>query len=199
MIKSTEEAINVKKYRERRIENRKGNPHFGAAKDKDGVDSDVTIYSKEDVYIVSPFAKQTDVAESLLKNMKKTRIKRSIEDFKCDSSVTQGSYIPPGRREGADKKMSLGVKMIEKDFHTLRITNICLETTEAELGALFSKYGYVTRVKLIVDHERRCGFAFISFSSEVDASEAMNKLQGYGLNHLILKIDIAVQKKRNNW
>ena len=41
--------------------------------------------------------------------------------------------------------------------------------------------------------------AFFSFSSRVDALEAKDKLQGYGLHHSILKIDTAVQKKRNNW
>ena len=113
--------------------------HFGAAKDKDGIDSDVTIYTTTDVFIESPFAKQTDVAESLLKNMEKTRIKRSMKKFQSDFSlVTNNSYIPPGKREGADKKMASGAKMTEKDFHTLRVTNISLETTEDELGDLFS-------------------------------------------------------------
>jgi len=198
---STEEDINVKKYRKRRIENRKAHfQHFGAAKDKNGVDSDVTIYSKEDVYIISPFAKQTDVAENLLKNMEKTRINRSMKDFPCVSPDTRKScYVPPGKREGADIKMSSGAKMIEKDFHTLRVTNVSLETTEDELGDLFSQFGQVTRVKVMVDYRGNGSFAFISFSSQVNALEAMNKLQGYGLNHSILKIDIAVQKKRNNW
>ena len=196
---STEEE-RIRYARKRRIECRKKKMrHFGAAKDKDGVDPAVTIYTTEDVYIVSPFAKQTDVTESLLKNMEKTRIKRSMKKFQCDLPVTNNSYIPPGKREGADKKMSSGTKMIEKDFHTLRVTNISLETTEDELGDLFSQFGQLTRIKLMDDYRGNGSFAFISFSSKVDALEAMNKLQSYGLNHSILKIDTAVQKKRNNW
>ena len=196
---STEEE-QIRNARKRRIEYRKKKMHhFGAAKDKDGVDPAVTIYTTEDVYIVSPFAKQIDVAENLLKNMEKTRIKRSMKDFQCDLPVTNNCYIPPGKREGADKKMASGAKMIEKDFHTLRVTNISLETTEDELGDLFSQFGQLTRIKLMNDYRGNGSFAFISFYSKVDALEAMTKLQSYGLNHSILKIDTAVQKKRNNW
>ena len=186
--------------RKRRIEHRKNNMHhFGAAKDKNGIDPAVTIYTTTDVFIESPFAKQTDVAEGLLKNMEKTRIQRSMKKFQSDLLVTNNSYIPPGKREGSDKKMVSGTKMTEKDLHTLRITNVSLETTEDELGDLFAQFGRLTRVKLMVDYRGNGSFAFISFSSTADALEAKNKLQGYGLHHSILKIDTAVQKKRNNW
>jgi len=199
IIMSTREE-RVEHARKRRIEHRKNNMrHFGAAKNKDGIDSAVTIYTTTDVFIESPFAKQTDVAESLLKNMEKTRIQRSMKKFQSDLLVTNNSYIPPGKREGANKKMASGTKMTEKDFHTLRVTNVSLDTTEDELGNLFARYGQLTRVKLMVDYRGNGNFAFISFSSTVDALEAKNKLQGYGLNHSILKIDTAVQKKRNNW
>jgi len=199
IMQRTEEQI--RNARNRRIEYRKNNMrHFGAAKDKDGVDPAVTIYTTEDVFIESPFAKQVDVAESLLQNMEKTRMKRSMKKFQSDvHPVTNNSYIPPGKREGANKKMASGAKMIEKDFHTLRITNISLETTEDELGDLFSRFGQLTRIKLMDDYRGNGSFAFISFSSKLDALEAMTKIQGYGLNHSILKIDTAVQKKRNNW
>jgi len=199
IMQRTEEQI--RNARNRRIEYRKNNMrHFGAAKDKDGIDPAVTIYTTEDVFIESPFAKQVDVAESLLKNMEKTRIKRSMKKFQSDDHpVTNNSYIPPGKREGTDKKMASGAKMIEKDLHTLRVTNISLETTEDELGDLFSRFGQLTRIKLMDDYRGNGNFAFISFSSKLDALEAMTKLQGYGLNHSILKIDTAVQKKRNNW
>ena len=186
--------------RNRRINYRKNMRHFGAAKDKDGIDPNVTIYTTTDVFIESPFSKQTDATESLLKNMEKTRMKRSMK--KAQSvihSVTDNRYVPPGQRDGADKKMAYGAKMIEKDLHTLRVTNISLETTEDEIGDLFSRFGRLTRVKLMVDYRGNGNFAFISFSSKVDALEAMTKLQSYGLNHSILKIDTAVQKKRNNW
>jgi len=196
-MQRTEEQI--RNARKRRIEYRKKMHHFGAAKDKEGVDPAVTIYTTTDVFIESPFTKQTDVTESLLKNMEKTRMKRSMKKVQSDLLVTDNRYIPPGQRDGADKKMAYGAKMTEKDLHTLRVTNISLETTEDEIGDLFSRFGRLTRVKLMVDYRGNGNFAFISFSSKIDALEAMTKLQSYGLNHSILKIDTAVQKKRNNW
>uniref|UniRef100_A0A6C0EMJ5 RRM domain-containing protein n=1 Tax=viral metagenome TaxID=1070528 RepID=A0A6C0EMJ5_9ZZZZ len=190
----------VKNAREGRITHRKNNmSHFGAAKNKVGIDPAVTIYTTTDVFIESPFAKQTDVAESMLQNMEKTRMERSMKKIQSDLLVTNNRYIPPGQRDGADKKIAYGAEITEKDFHTLRITNVSLETTENELGDLFSRFGQLTRVKLMTDYRGNGSFAFISFSSKSDALEAKNQLQGYGLNHSILKIDTAVQKKRNNW
>jgi len=192
-----ERIINARKQR---IEHRKSNMrHFGAAKNKVGIDPDVTIYTTTDVFIESPFAKQVDETDILLKNMAKARIGRSMKKTQNDLLVTNNRYIPPGQRDGADKKTAYGSKITEKDFHTLRITNVSLGTTEDELGDLFSRFGRLTRVKLMVDCRGNGSFAFISFTSKDDALEAKNQLQGYGLNHSILKIDTAVQKKRNNW
>ena len=193
---SEEQIINS---RNRRVESRKNMNHFGAAKDKKGIDSAVTIYTTTDVFIESPFAKQTDVADSLLKNMTQTRIKRSMKKIQNDLLVKNNCYVPPGKRVGSDKKIESGDKMIEKDLNTLRVTNISLETTEDEIGELFSRFGRLTRVKLMVDYRGNGSFAFISFYSQSCALKAMNELQGYGLHHSILKIDTAVQKKRNNW
>ena len=196
---NTQEAriINARKQR---IEHRKNNMrHFGAAKNKVGIDPDVTIYTTTDVFIESPFAKPADETDILLKNMAKARIARAMKKTQSDLLVTNNRYIPPGQRDGADKKTAYGAKITEKDFHTLRITNVSLETTEDELGHLFSRFGRLTRVKLMVDYRGNGSFAFISFSSKDDALEAKNQLQGYGLNHSILKIDTAVQKKRKNW
>ena len=182
-----ERRINARKQR---IEHRKNNMrHFGAAKNKVGIDPAVTIYTTTDVFIESPFAKPADETDILLKNMAKARIARAMKKTQSDLLVTNNRYIPP----------AYGAKITEKDFHTLRITNISLETTEDELGQLFSRFGRLTRVKLMVDYRGNGSFAFISFSSKDDALEAKNQLQGYGLNHSILKIDTAVQKKRKNW
>lgn len=49
------------------------------------------------------------------------------------------------------------------------------------------------RVFLAKDRERQTsrGFAFVSFLSKGDAQRAMDELQGYGYDHLILRLEWA--------
>jgi len=80
-----------------------------------------------------------------------------------------------------------------RDQNTLRVTNISEDTTEADLQELFSMFGRISRVYLAKDKETMAsrGFAFISFVQRQDAQRAMDKLQGYGYDHLILKLEWA--------
>jgi len=198
----------------RLIAERKQWLHFGAAKGKPQgvIDTDVTLISHEDVHIDAPFTKQKDAAEVLLAKLEEMKIKRAVggglrrgpraselEDAADADIGGGGRYMAPGRRGGAGEKMSAGEAMRggRDDSATLRVTNLSEETREADLRDLFSHYGRVTRVYLALDREtnQSRGFAFVSFYSKEDASNAMENLQGYGYDHLILKIDWAEQKK----
>merc|ERR1712216_1041543 len=61
------------------------------------------------------------------------------------------------------------------------------------MGELFERFGRIFRIYLAKDREtgESRGFAFVSFSRREDAERAMNALQGYGYDHLILKIEWA--------
>ena len=200
----------------RAIAERKQWLHFGAAKGKaEGqIDTDVTLLSHEDVYIDAPFTKQKDAAEILLQKLEEMKIKRAVggglrrgpravdlEDV-ADDMAGPGRYVAPGRRGGAGEKMSTGDAMRggRDDSATLRVTNLSEETREADLRDLFSHYGRVTRVYLALDRDTQQsrGFAFVSFYSKEDASNAMENLQGYGFDHLILKIDWAEPSKKDD-
>jgi translation initiation factor 3 subunit G len=117
-------------------------------------------------------------------------------------------YVPPGQRggpfsstaglKGAGGLAGLASRSgnpgdINRDQNTLRVTNISEETTEAELQQLFQVFGRISRVYLAKDKEtmQSRGFAFVSFVHREEAAIAMEKLQGYGLNHLILKLEWA--------
>ncbi|GMH57034.1 hypothetical protein TL16_g02273, partial [Triparma laevis f. inornata] len=79
------------------------------------------------------------------------------------------------------------------DANTIRCTNISEETTEKDLQELFKDFGRISRVYLAKDREtmQSRGFAFISFVHHADAQNAMDALQGYGYDHLILKLEWA--------
>jgi translation initiation factor 3 subunit G len=79
------------------------------------------------------------------------------------------------------------------DLNTIRVTNLSESTTEADLQELFSAFGRISRVYLAKDKETLAsrGFAFVSFYNQQDAATAMEELQGYGYDHLILKLEWA--------
>jgi len=129
-------------------------------------------------------------------------------------AVTKGSYVPPALRKGATgagERMG-GGKFERDDLATLRVTNVSLllvigwrsqgllttsqvseYAEEHELRDLFERCGRVTRVFLAKDREtdRAKGFAFISFADRSDAAKAAEKMDGFGYNNLILRVEFA--------
>lgn len=58
---------------------------------------------------------------------------------------------------------------------------------------MFERAGRVTRVFLAKDREtgRAKGFAFVSFADRNDAAKACAKMDGFGYNNLILRVEFA--------
>ena len=116
---------------------------------------------------------------------------------------TSNRYIPPSLRAGmaaaaaggpgASSATGFQPERRVDDLNTIRVTNLSGNTTEADLQELFEKYGRISRVYLAKDKEtlQSRGFAFVSFVSKDDAARAMDELQGYGYDHLILKLEWA--------
>jgi len=108
---------------------------------------------------------------------------------------SSGKYVPPSARAGASSSSAAGYKPERRmdDLNTIRVTNLSENTTEADLQELFQRYGRISRVYLAKDKEtmQSRGFAFVSFVSKDDAAKAMEELQGYGYDHLILKLEWA--------
>lgn len=92
-----------------------------------------------------------------------------------------GAYVPPNRARGGD------------DFPTIRVSNLSDEVQEHELGDLFSRYGQVQRVRLLFDKVTNLfkNIAFVTFYNRDHAENAMKKLEGVGLHHLIMQLEWA--------
>lgn len=119
-------------------------------------------------------------------------------------------YVAPGRGGAAPGGSSLenafnknGDKEREVE-NTIRVSNLTKAVTEDDLRALFEPFGRVFRISLprtertetdrdgnskIVKEPR--GFAYIAYINKGDAESAMQRLQGYGYGHLILKLEWA--------
>ncbi|CAM9455622.1 unnamed protein product [Discosporangium mesarthrocarpum] len=115
-----------------------------------------------------------------------------------------GKYVAPNRKvgftggagggEGPSNPMTMG-----EDHTKIRVTNISEDTSEADLRDLFSPFGRINRTYLAKDPEtmQSRGFAFVSFYNRSDAEAAMAALQGYGYDHLILKLEWAKPSLRD--
>jgi len=113
------------------------------------------------------------------------------------AGASTGKYITPAQRAGLTGASGAGSSAFKPerrdDLNTIRVTNISENTTESDLQELFQRFGRISRVYLAKDKETLIsrGFAFVSFVNKDDAAKAMDALQGYGYDHLILKLEWA--------
>eukprot|EP00526_Cylindrotheca_closterium_P017236 CAMPEP_0113614338 /NCGR_PEP_ID=MMETSP0017_2-20120614/7112_1 /TAXON_ID=2856 /ORGANISM="Cylindrotheca closterium" /LENGTH=321 /DNA_ID=CAMNT_0000523497 /DNA_START=29 /DNA_END=994 /DNA_ORIENTATION=+ /assembly_acc=CAM_ASM_000147 len=177
-----------------------------------------TIVSKDDVFLEDPNAdtdlQEEDATTAIAGNLNEFWAKQQRRQLErkydvgdgepgAQSGWTQvgaggaaanpaagGKYVPPSARG-----LAPGVKPERRtdDVNTIRVTNISENTTEADLQDLFKPFGRISRVYLAKDKEtlQSRGFAFVSFVNKQDAAQAMEKLQGFGYDHLILKLEWA--------
>lgn len=107
-----------------------------------------------------------------------------------DRGKTAQKYVPPSLREGATKRGdSMGNQ--KYDALAIRIINLSINTTDHDLEELVKPFGPISKIYLAKEKTTgMCkGFAFIHFKSRQDAQAAIQKLNGYGYDHLILKVD----------
>lgn len=109
-----------------------------------------------------------------------------------------GAYVPPGQREGAGR--ATGGYSDRDDSNTVRVTNLSENTREDDLRDLFKAFGAIKRCYLATDRVtgQARGFAFISFLNKQDAQNAIDALNGYGYDHLILSCEWAEERKEGD-
>lgn len=103
-------------------------------------------------------------------------------------------YVAPGARGGASSSGGTGER--DGTENTLRVSNLSKAATEDDLRELFDRFGRIHRVSLPKAEDKfgekvPRGFAYIAFVRRDDAEAAMNALQGYGYDHLVIKIEWA--------
>ena len=106
-----------------------------------------------------------------------------------------GQYVPPSLRAGAS---SVGETMrTRRDENSVRVTNLSEDTKEQDLVELFGPFGAISRIYIAYDRETResRGFAFINFVRREEAQRAINKLDGYGYDNLILRVEWAAPRE----
>jgi len=82
----------------------------------------------------------------------------------------------------------------------LFVGGLSLHTNEKVLRDAFSLYGQILEASVIVDHDsgRSKGFGFVQFSSEMEADNALEEMDGRSLDGRHIHVDIAYLKLHYN-
>ncbi|XP_035785006.1 eukaryotic translation initiation factor 3 subunit G [Anopheles albimanus] len=107
------------------------------------------------------------------------------------SSNKPGKYVPPHIKESQSKGGLGGPMRGRDDTSAIRISNLSEAMTEADLEELVKKFGPHTKMFLSRDKSTGLckGFAYVHFRSRRDAATAIEVLNGYGYDHLILSVE----------
>jgi translation initiation factor 3 subunit G len=109
-----------------------------------------------------------------------------------DPNKKTSTYVPPSLRNDKGKGTGKG-GMGDGQEASLRITNLSEDVREGDLHDLFGHYGRLQRVYLAKDMTTGTsrGFAFVTYCNRDDAQKAIDKLNGYGYDNLILQVQFA--------
>ncbi|CAN1174329.1 Eukaryotic translation initiation factor 3 subunit G-B [Linum perenne] len=105
------------------------------------------------------------------------------------------AYVPPSMRAGAERSVGSDMRR-RNDENSVRVTNLSEDTREQDLKELFLTFGHVTRTYVAIDQKTGVsrGFGFVNFANKEDAERAILKLNGYGYDNLILRVEWATPR-----
>ncbi|XP_042002339.1 eukaryotic translation initiation factor 3 subunit G-like [Salvia splendens] len=111
------------------------------------------------------------------------------------AGVTKGAYVPPSMRGGVPERSGTDMRRRNEE-NSVRVTNLSEDTREPDLLELFRPFGSVSRVYVAIDQKTGTsrGFGFVNFVNREDAERAINKLNGYGYDNLILRVEWAAPR-----
>merc|ERR1712060_811908 len=107
--------------------------------------------------------------------------------------TSKGGYVAPGMRGGPGSAMGGESMRRPRDENSIRVTNLSEDTREHDLQKLFRPFGPISRIYVAFDREtgESRGFAFVNFMERKHAQLAIDKLDGYGYDNLILRVEWA--------
>ncbi|XP_074308215.1 uncharacterized protein LOC141643084 [Silene latifolia] len=121
--------------------------------------------------------------------------KPAVDAGPAGPSATKGAYVPPSMRAGAERPAGSDMRRRNEE-NSVRVTNLSEDTREPDLQELFRPFGAVSRVYVAIDQKTGVsrGFGFVNFVNKEDAQRAINKLNGYGYDNLILRVEWATPR-----
>lgn len=101
-------------------------------------------------------------------------------------------YVPPSRKAGY-----VSERPRDADF-SLRVSNLSETVDEGALRDLFGRFGDVSRVCVVYDRDtgEHRGFAFVNFRMRGAALKAIELLDGFGYENMILRVEMAAPREQ---
>jgi len=128
----------------------------------------------------------------------------SPRSISSSSSSSLGKYRPPIPRDrdfsSPNDTADGEFRRTQREEWTIRVTHLSEDTKEADLQDLFKPFGHVMRIFLAKGGDRNAkskGFAFVTFSKREEAANAIQRLNGFGYDHLILHVEWAKPSSKN--
>ncbi|KAG5237537.1 eukaryotic translation initiation factor 3G family protein [Salix suchowensis] len=170
---------------------------FGDAINED-VGSRLTMVSTEEILLERPRAHGAKAEETKIAGDNLAQLGKGgavLMTAMAASGATKGAYVPPSMREGAERIGGSDMRR-RNDENSVRVTNLSEDTREPDLLELFRTFGSVSRVYVAIDQKTGVsrGFGFVNFVNKEDAERAINKLNGYGYDNLILRVEWATPR-----
>ncbi len=77
------------------------------------------------------------------------------------------------------------------------VGNLAFSTNNADLEALFTEHGEVTKAQVITDRDtgRSRGFGFVEMANDGEATEAIRSLDGRNVDGRDLKVNQAKERR----
>lgn len=168
------------------ISERRGLKKFGNVNAM-GIEKNVTYPDFQEIHLKLDGVKQEEKNESdaIIAQLSKQKIAPQEPGFLFAQSER-------ARKELGMDEMAHGSRGRRlDDYPTVKVSNLSSFATEDDLRSLFGKFGYVTRVKIARSkkNDESRGYAFITFSEEREADNAIRTLNGYGYDNLILSVE----------
>ena len=107
-----------------------------------------------------------------------------------------GGYVPPSRRAGASAGEGDSMNR-RREENSVRVSNLSEDTREQDLQELFRPFGPVTRIYVAFNREtgESRGFAFVNFVNRDDGQRAIDRLDGFGYDNLILRVEWSAPRE----
>ncbi|KAL3826031.1 hypothetical protein ACJIZ3_022060 [Penstemon smallii] len=111
-----------------------------------------------------------------------------------------GFYVPPSMRNAGVERSSESLSSGRRnDSYPVRVSNLPKDVIEDDLQELFSHFGPLARVYIVRDLKTGLnrGYGFVNYYKREDAQKAIDKLNGYGYDYLILRVDWGISSKQS--
>lgn len=174
-------------------------PKFGdVAGQSAGLESNVTYRDQTEFYLTLDGTKEEEKSDM-------DNLLGKIDRLKTKGALAPKAMNKPGflfaqskivRETEGEVNSSDGIfhaprSRAEDDAPTLRVSNLSEYATDKDVYDLFSKFGYVSRTHLARDRITNAsrGYAFVTFMQKDEAQKALDYLDGYGYDNLILRVE----------